>query len=115
MESCGAAVGDGYFGSSRHRDASSIIGSSRAWFRVFTDKVAYANVRFVRALAVALELPIRDTPRDWALLCRMSPSVRGLCCRWGVDHAAAIVLRDAMRSCLNVLSERNKEITPNCN
>lgn len=65
---------------------------------VYTSRVCYGNVRLVRAIIVALELRVDDTPDDWLVLSRMSPHVTRLCRRWCLDHAAALILRDALRS-----------------
>ena len=66
-------------------------------FSVFDDRVCYSNVRMVRALIVSLGLSLADTEGDWAILCRMSPHVRGVCQRWSITWGAAIELRGAIR------------------
>ena len=75
-----------------------VLGAMRvADFHVFSDSVTYANVRIARAIIVGCGYRIADTADDWLVLSRMSPSMRSLCRRWGLNHAAAIQLRDAVR------------------
>ena len=67
-------------------------------FRVYSDRICYGNVRLVRAIVVACGYSISDSEDDWAVLKSMSSSMVETCRRWGLHHAAAIALRDAMRA-----------------
>ena len=66
-------------------------------FRVYQSALAYCNVRFARAIIIGCGYRVADSEDDWAVLRRMSCSVRSLCKRWGLEYAAAINIRDAMR------------------
>ena len=66
-------------------------------FRFLDDRVVYSNVCVARAIISGCGYRNADTEDVWQVLRRMSPSMRRLCDSWGLDHVAAIALRDAMR------------------
>ena len=72
--------------------------------RSYSGSCSYGNVRLVRSLIAASGAVPMDSPQCWSRLSSMSPHLRHLVGRWGLDHEGAMRLVVKLRHQLGVVS-----------
>ena len=70
--------------------------------RSYTGACDYANVRLVRCLISSAGAVTQDSVACWGCLSRMSPHIRGVVRRHGLDYEGAIDARDRLRLLLSM-------------